>query len=339
MLQAVKIQNLGPISQIKWDNLGRINLIIGNNACGKTFLLKALYCAVRTIETSGRGHDPKTAEEILADRLYWTFQPGKNGLGELVTKGRQGNLEFEVIGDKTEQVFNFAFGPDTEKKIGKLKNSFPPRDENSIFLPAKEVLSLFHIIEKSREIDKVFGFDDTYLELVKALKIATSQGKNYESFANARKRLETMLEGKVSYENEEWQFKKANTRFSIHAASEGVKKIAILDRLLGNRYLSVGSVIFIDEPESALHPSALIQFLEIVAELAKDGIQFFIASHSYYVIKKMLLIAQGQLMSIPFLSLDKDGYKYDNLLTGMPQNNIIAESVKLYEEESEQAFK
>ncbi|MFK5970006.1 MAG: hypothetical protein QM487_07820 [Candidatus Marithrix sp.] len=44
------------------------------------------------------------------------------------------------------------------------------RQENSIFIPAKEVLSLFSIIKKSRLIDKTFGFDDTYLDLVIALE-------------------------------------------------------------------------------------------------------------------------------------------------------------------------
>lgn len=42
-------------------------------------------------------------------------------------------------------------------------------DITSIFIPAKEVLSLFSVILKSREIDKSFGFDDTYYDLAKAL--------------------------------------------------------------------------------------------------------------------------------------------------------------------------
>lgn len=339
MLQNIKVKNLGPLTAIDWQGLSNINLLIGNNASGKTFLLKALYCVVRTIEDTGRGNEKRPSEEILSDRLYWTFQPGKKGLGDLVTKGGTGNLELDITGKKKKSQFRFGFGPDTEKKITGLTNTFATREENSIFLPAKEVLSLFHIIEKSRNVDKVFGFDDTYLELVKALRVATSQGKNYPSFAHARQSLETMLDGKVTFENEEWQYKRGNTRFSIHSASEGVKKIAILDRLLGNRYLSVDSVIFIDEPESALHPSALVQFLDIIAELARDGIQFFIASHSYYVIKKLLLIAQRQDMDIPFLSLEKAGVVYDDLKNGMPQNDIIAQSVRLYEQEVEQAFK
>ena len=65
--------------------------------------------------------------------------------------------------------------------------------------------------------------------------------------------------------------------------AEGIKKIAILDTLLGNRYLDLDAIVFFDEPESALHPSAISALLDIVAILASRGIQFFMASHSYLV--------------------------------------------------------
>ena len=61
--------------------------------------------------------------------------------------------------------------------------------------------------------------------------------------------------------------------------------------MLGNRYLTPQSVIFIAGPESALHPSAISEFLEIVDLLSKQGIQFFITTHSYFVVKKLYLLA------------------------------------------------
>lgn len=78
------------------------------------------------------------------------------------------------------------------------------------------------------------------------------------------------------YEEEsgKWVYKKGNQRFAIGTAAEGVKKIGILDTLLGNRSIGLNSVIFIDEPESALHPHAISTFLEIIASLAMRGIQF-----------------------------------------------------------------
>ena len=141
---------------------------------------------------------------------------------------------------------------------------------------------------KSREQDKVFGFDDTYLDLARALRQSTQKGRNYPEFAVSRQNLEHILGGRIEYDEASgrWQFRKGSQRFSIGVTAEGIKKIAILDTLLGNRYLDLDAIVFFDEPESALHPSAISALLDIVATLASRGIQFFMASHSYFVIKK-----------------------------------------------------
>lgn len=61
------------------------------------------------------------------------------------------------------------------------------------------------------------------------------------------------------------------------------------------------SIGFIDEPESALHPTAISQLLDIIGVLAKKGIQFFLSSHSYLVIKKLYLMARELNISFPYL--------------------------------------
>ncbi len=332
MITNLTIKNFGPIGGLEWNDVSNINLIIGRNGAGKSFLLKALYSAMRTLEEYRRGNDPRTATEILADKLYWTFQPDK--LGELVTKGADAALSFKVRLDGND--FSYAFGKDTTRKIAFLENLVTPRSSNSIFLPAKEVLSLHKIILRSRDIDRVFGFDDTYVDLARALSQPTSQGRMYEEFSKARKSLAELLEGRIYYDNTvgQWSFWKGNQKFSVDVTAEGIKKISILDTLLGNRYLNSGSIVFIDEPESALHPAAISKLMDIIAVLASaKRIQFFLASHSYFVIKKLCLIAQRDTISIPVLARDKSGWYLANLQDGMPENEIIDESIKLYEEE------
>ena len=69
-------------------------------------------------------------------------------------------------------------------------------------------------------------------------------------------------------------------------------------------------------------------------ELSQSGMQFFIATHSYFAIKELYLLAQQHHMSIPVLSLSDTGTPaYDDLLAGMPDNSIIDTSVRLYERE------
>jgi AAA15 family ATPase/GTPase len=333
MIKNIQFSNFGPISDLNWQGLANVNLIIGDNGTGKTFLLKGLYTAIRTIEEYQRGDDQRSVTEILAEKLYWTFQSEK--IGDIVSKGVTGPLSCSIEID--HQNFNYSFGKETSKNITNIQNNILHRDSNSIFLPAKEVLSLDKIILKSREQDKLFGFDDTYFDLVKALQIPKQKGKNFPEFSESRRQLENIIDGKIEYDESSgrWIFKKGNAKFSIGVTAEGIKKIAILDTLLGNRYLTPKSIVLIDEPEAALHPTAINEFLDIIAILAERGMQFFLATHSYFVIKKLYLIAQQKQLSIPLISAQEGSWNSANLLNGLPANSIIDESIRLYKEEVE----
>ena len=69
MITRIDLKNFGPIGQLDWQKLGKINLVVGNNGSGKTFLLKAIYSAMRTLEEYKRGDDQRKASEILAEKL------------------------------------------------------------------------------------------------------------------------------------------------------------------------------------------------------------------------------------------------------------------------------
>ena len=68
MIKSIRIDNLGPIPQMHSGALSGINLIIGPNQSGKTFLLKALYAALKTIEQYKRGKENRLDKEIHSDR-------------------------------------------------------------------------------------------------------------------------------------------------------------------------------------------------------------------------------------------------------------------------------
>ena len=104
---------------------------------------------------------------------------------------------------------NYQFSKSAASKVGTVESLKNGKEGNSIFIPAKEVLSLFSVILKSREIDKSFGFDDTYYDLVKALRISPSRGRNYAVFADSRKVVGDVIDGKVEYDenNCKWYYK------------------------------------------------------------------------------------------------------------------------------------
>lgn len=338
-IENLQLKNFGMLEEFQCNEFSNINLIIGENGTGKTFLLKALYSAVKTMEEYKRGDDITPINDILSEKLRWTFQVDK--LGDIVSKSADEGLDFRMKLNKAS--LEYQFSKSAASKVGAVDPVLNGKDGDSIFIPAKEVLSLFSVILKSREIDKAFGFDDTYYDLAKALRISPSRGKNYTVFAESRKVVGDVIDGKVDYDENsgKWYYRnKKNQKFSIGATSEGVKKIAIMDRLLANGYLNADSIIFIDEIESALHPKAVCQFLDMIDNIANEmGIQVFITSHSYFVIKKLFLIALKKENTVKCISLNKGKEaQICDLHDGMPDNSIIDTSIQLYEQEIEEVL-
>ena len=105
-IKAAELQNYGNISAFRCSEFSNINLIIGENATGKTFLLKALYSAIRSMEDYKRGDDIRSMNEILAEKLRWTFQVEK--LGDLVYRSSDDPLCFKVETDHEQNCMEYG---------------------------------------------------------------------------------------------------------------------------------------------------------------------------------------------------------------------------------------
>ena len=138
MLKDFELKNYGPINEVHGKRLGKINLILGKNSTGKTFLLKALYSVLRSHEESNRGNSNQDFSEVLSDKLYWTFQTEK--IGDIVTKGDGKKLSTTITLEDESSLF-FSFGKDTSVKVANIENNLTKRESNSIFLPPKIALS------------------------------------------------------------------------------------------------------------------------------------------------------------------------------------------------------
>ena len=91
-IQSLHLKNYGNLPEFHCEKFTGLNLIIGENATGKTFLLKSLYSAVRAMEDYKRGDDIRPMVDILSDKLRWTFQA--DILGDLVTRSAAEGLTF-----------------------------------------------------------------------------------------------------------------------------------------------------------------------------------------------------------------------------------------------------
>ena len=328
MIRSIELEAFGPIGHFAFEGLQNINLVIGRNGSGKTFLLKALYAALKSVEQHQRGKEPRSTKQLLAEALYWTFQ-GRE-LGNLVRKGEP-TLSFAMQSAQGERLA-YSFGSKTVSTIQNLESSFLPTDVNSVFIPAKEILSIQDVILRSYEVDKSFGFDKTYVDLAKALS-KTSKGRNFKEFSDARKTLTDAIGGRLEYDDNLKESLDAMNNDLGSLTSEGIKRLSILDLLLGNHFLTRESVVIIDEAEANLHPALVCQFMEILVKLAKAGLQIFLSSHSYFVIKSLYVLAHQYGVSIPVLSFGETEVAVGDLLQGMPDNPIVEESINIYKQE------
>ncbi|MCH7396907.1 ATP-binding protein [Belliella sp. DSM 107340] len=338
-------------SELSLKDMPSINIIIGKNDTGKTGLLKLLYATVKSLEVYSlkAKHSETVFKKELSEKLHDTFMPRKNGLGDLVQKGSKERLEVNltIIGNnnKYNQDIHYSFGDRTEKVIPNCSEhieTLPPDTINALFIPAKEVLTAFNDIRNIRELQFGVGFDDTYLDLIKALNIPTSKGKVASELSQVNRSLEDLFEGKIEQTRQNDQpfiFKKGNQQFAMQQTAEGIKKIGILTTLITNRQLGKGTILFMDEPETALHPDAVRQMVEMLVAMSKAGVQIFLASHSYFVVKQLANCAKRDELDVSCWNLKREVSKpvsssFHNLIDGvLPSNSIVDEALKMYDEE------
>ena len=336
MFEYLLLKDLGLFSSLEWQEHQKINIIIGENDTGKTYILKLLYCIAKSIEeyTKGSKFDNKSWKDILSEKMYWVYQPPRRKLGEIVRKsGKRLNVETRLSGDE----YSFSFGKDTKDTITKYTNLVSKKlDLSALYLPTKEVLTAFDAITTINEQLRIFGFDQTYQDLIQVLRIPTSAKKLDKKFEDVLADLQTLFQGELSIERKRFVFKRGREKYDMSQIAEGIKKISILTTLIRNRTIQKGTILFIDEPETNLHPRAIIALCDMLFSLSQVGVQIYLATHSYFVLKQFEILARKHQESIQLCCLEKSediSIKFSDLKEGMPDNPIIDASIKLYEED------
>ncbi len=348
MIQSFYLKSFMAHKEFHVEECAPINIIVGNNDTGKTGLLKLLYATTKTLDIYSRvQHDDGEGnlKKMLAEKLIGVYQPGKKGLGELVNKMTTEKLYVDVeFRHKTlnyhDRLF-FSFGDSTTNTIVTAPERIGAISENfrCLFIPAKEVLTALKAIRATRENLHIRGFDDTYLDLIKALSLPTVSGNVKLELAKLNPRLANVLDGNIEQNaDNDFIFKRGNTEFSMSLTAEGIKKIGIFTTLIRNRQLNASSVLFLDEPETTLHPQAIRELVEMLVLMAKSGIQIFLATHSYVVLKQFSICVRRENISANFYALRREKgspiqYEQYDLALGFPANSLSDEAMKMADEE------
>ena len=127
------------------------------------------------------------------------------------------------------------------------------------------------------------GVPEHFFDLLRALKSKFSGKIDFpELFEN----LTNILGGKlILSETGELLFSEAGKHFSMHMTASGVANLGMLALLIERKVLDKGTFLFIDEPEAHLHTAWQVVMAETLFELARQGVNVVIATHSVDILK------------------------------------------------------
>ena len=95
-----------------------------------------------------------------------------------------------------------------------------------------------------------------------------------------------LINGKIVIsERGDLLFQENAHNFSLHTTAMGVANIGILALLIERKVLDEDTLLFIDEPEAHLHPAWQVVMAEALFELARQGVNVVIATHSIDILK------------------------------------------------------
>ena len=273
-----------------------INVLIGTNGTGKTHLMKLAYAAC----------DISKTKASFAEKLIRVFMPSGRALGRLVKRHRTSSrcaVEVYRGRQKLKASFsNHAMGPDSATVTGFRHWTDSPI--KSVYIPVKEMLSNapgFQSLYVQRDIH----FEEVYADVLNRAYEPPLRGPTDQDRKQLLNSLQNVIEGKVTTVNEEFflRNKQGNLEFTLLA--EGMRKLGLLWLLIQNGTLLTGSVLFWDEPETNLHPKLFGPVIEILLKLQRMGVQIFIATHDYTILKELDLQKEEQ-DKVAFHSLHRE---------------------------------
>lgn len=277
-----------------------LNVIVGENGAGKTHLLKLAYTATKALYPVKAGRPVGKENELqvaLSRKLENVFLPDK--LGRLCRRTGPGRTNAKVtlsflVPDRPEKPALLSFSLSSEKSlvtIDKAPKQLPQEPQGGpIYLPPREVVSLVpEFIDDYRKVS--IRFEETYYDL--ALTLLGSPRRGPRSAASRRliDPLENAMGGKLVPKTGGRLYLKSKdgTDLEVPLMAEGIRKLATLAYLIQNGSLAQHGTIYWDEPEANLNPRLMGILANTLVQLAADGVQVFIATHSLFFLREIAI--------------------------------------------------
>lgn len=328
MLTHLELENFTVFHELSLDFAPGVNVFVGPNSTGKTHLLKLLYAVT---EAHRFEHD-------IADKVLRVFLPEPRRLGRLVRRSSQAQSARALLRRGGLDLSFRMSSNQSEGSFSELKNAWPaPAAEEGapIFIPPKDMLAHapgFTSLYEQKEI----SFDETYRDILVRASSPVARGAPSAPRRELRARLESLISGRITLENERFYLESDQGKLEFTLLAEGLRKFALLLRLVENETLRRSSVLFWDEPEANINPVNIKELIDLLLYLHREvGVQIFMATHSDFVLKELDL--QQRPGEARFFALYRQGDRVQvevaERADALSHNAIDQENLRLYDEE------
>jgi len=270
-----------------------LNVVVGENGTGKTHILKLIYSILAASFEEGRKAPTSTPtkgvlQTHVAEKLVNVFRP--ESLGRLAQR-QQGvqRCEVDLVGAHPASSLSFTF---TTKSSAEVSIKVLPKEwitEAPAYLPTRELLTIYPGFISVYE-GHYLEFEETWRDTCLLLGAPLRRGAKAAGVAELLRPLEDAMEGTVELDkNGRFYFKSSRGRMEMPLVAEGLRKLGMLARLIATGALLDKGTLFWDEPEANLNPRLIKKVAKSIVELSAAGIQVFIATHSLFLLRELVL--------------------------------------------------
>lgn len=307
MIETLQIKDFTAFADADLAFGQNLNIFVGENGTGKSHLLKLAYTVLATLAQGKRESKEATPSDTflkgaLARKLLGVFHP--DGLGRLV-KRRPGVHRCEVKLGTRDSAFKTGFYFNTKAKSEVSISLLPAAwlDKLPVFLPTRELLTIYPGFVSLYE-SAILPFEETWRDTCVLLGAPLARGPREATIQKLLGPLEEALGGKIVLEaSGQFYLKRDGANTEIHLVAEGLRKLAMVARLIATGSLVDKGCLFWDEPEANLNPKLIKDVARAIVHLSQSGIQVFVATHSLFFLREIEMILAANKLDTRFFGL------------------------------------
>jgi len=302
MLRSLHLRNFTVFPDAKFTFGRHLNVIIGENGLGKTHVLKAAYCmlavSARGAKDSGNTNPTKSYLQVaMANKLRGVFKPDE--IGRLARR-QAGRNRSEVACHFDDSACDFEFSFNTASKSEVTIDQSPQAwtEDVPVYLPTRELLTIYPGFVSLYETTHL-EFEETWRDTAILLGAPLAKGARERKIRELLQPLEEAMGGTVELDlSGRFYVRTQNGRFEMHLVAEGLRKLAMLARLIANGSLLDKGYLFWDEPDANLNPKLVKLIARTILNISQTGIQVFIATHSLFLLREIYILQQAEFHTI-----------------------------------------